>query len=126
MSRRLQFLLLGLAIVAAGWAALTLTFFRSGGRLNVEPPLVVAFVALGSLWILAGLIAWWKRPDNQTGALMTAAGFLVFTWLPSFWEASLPSTVFGITDRLFLAVAVHLSVQPPFRTLGGVQSCDRC
>ena len=113
MSRRLHVLLLGLGALAVGWAALTLTFFRSGGRLNVDPPLVVAFVALGSLWILAGLIAWWKRPDNHTGALMAAAGFLVFTWLPSFWEASLPSTVFGITDRLFLAVAVHLFVAFP-------------
>ena len=113
MSRRLHVLLLGLGALAAGWAALTLTFFRSGGRLNVEPPLVVAFVALGSLWILAGLVAWWKRPDNHTGALMTAAGFLVLTWVPSSWEASLPSTVFGITDRLFLAVAVHLFVAFP-------------
>ena len=75
MSRRLHVLLLGLGALAVGWAALTLTSFRSGGRLNVEPPLVVAFVALGSLWILAGLVAWWKRPDNHTGALMTAAGF---------------------------------------------------
>ena len=113
MSRGLHVLLLGLGALAVVWASLTLTFFRSGGRLNVEPPLVVAFVALGSLWILAGLIAWWKRPDNHTGPLMAAAGFLVFTWLPSFWEASLPSTVFGLTDRLFLAVAVHLFVAFP-------------
>ena len=113
MSRRLHVLLLALGVLAVAWAALTLTLFRSGGRLNLELPLVMAFVALGSLWILAGLVAWWKRPDNHTGALMAAAGFLVFTWLPSFWEASLPSTVFGVTDRLFLAVAVHLFVAFP-------------
>ncbi len=113
MSRRLHAVLLGLGVVAAGWAALTVTFFRSGGRLNVEPWLAVAFVALGSLWILAGLVAWWKRPDNHTGALMTAAGFSVLLWLPSGLEASLPSTVFGITDRLFPAVAVHLFVAFP-------------
>ena len=113
MSRRLHAVLLGLGVLAAGCAALTLTFFRSGGRLNVEPWLAVAFVALGSLWILAGLVAWWKRPDNHTGALMTAVGFSVFLWLPSGWEASLPATGFGITDRLFLAVAVHLFVAFP-------------
>jgi signal transduction histidine kinase len=110
---RLHVLLLGLGALAVGWAALTLTFFRSGGRLNIEPPIVVALVALGSLWILAGLVAWWKRPDNHTGALMAAAGFLLLTWLPSSWEASLPSTVFGITDRLFPAVAVHLFIAFP-------------
>ena len=113
MSHRLRFLLLGLGALGAGCAALTLVFFRSGGRLNVEPTFVAAFVALGLLWILAGLVAWWKRPENRTGALMTAAGFLMFTWLPSGWDASLPSTVFGITDRLFLAVAVHLFVAFP-------------
>ena len=113
MSHRLRFLLLGLGALGAGCAALTLIFFRSGGRLNIEPTFVAAFVTLGLLWILAGLIAWWKRPENRTGALMTAAGFLIFTWLPSGWDASLPSTVFGITDRLFLAVAVHLFVAFP-------------
>ncbi len=82
MSHRLHALLLGLGALGAGCAALTLTFFRSGGRLNIEATFVAAFVALGLLWILAGLVAWWKRPENRTGALMTAAGFLVFTWLP--------------------------------------------
>ncbi len=113
MSHRLRFLLLGLGALGAGCAALTLIFFRSGGRLNIEVTFVAAFVTLGLLWILAGLIAWWKRPDNRTGALMTAAGFLVFAWLPSGWDASLPATVFSITDRLFLAVAVHLFIAFP-------------
>ena len=113
MSHRLRALLLGLGVLGAGCSALTLIFFRSGGRLNIEATFVAAFVALGLLWILAGLVAWWKRPENRTGALMTAAGFLVLTWLPGGWDAALPSTVFGITDRLFIAVAVHLFVAFP-------------
>jgi signal transduction histidine kinase len=113
MSHRLRFLLLGLGALGAGCAALTLLFLRTGGRLNIEPAFVAAFVVLGLLWIFAGLVAWWKRPENRTGALMTAAGFLIFTGLSGGWDASLPSTVFGITDRLFLAVAVHLFVAFP-------------
>ena len=113
MNRSLSAFLLGLGALGACCAALTLVFFRTGGSLNVELPFVAAFVALGSLWIVAGLIAWWKRPETRAGALMTAAGFLVLTWLPSGWEASLPATVFGIVDRLFLAVAVHLFVTYP-------------
>jgi len=30
---------------------------------------------IGWSWIGAGLIAWWRRPDNRFGVLMTAVGF---------------------------------------------------
>ena len=113
MSHRLRALLLGLGALGAGCAALTLLSLRSGGPLHISMAVVAAFVALGSLWIVVGLVAWWKRPGNRTGALMTAAGFLLFLPFLSQWEASLPSTVYGIVDRLFLAVAVHLFVAFP-------------
>ena len=113
MSRRLHFLLLGLGVLGAGCAAFTLTFMRSGGPLNLDVTVVAALVALGSLWIVAGLVGWWKRPENRTGALMTAAGFLLFTYPLFGWEAAVPFTLFGIVDRLFLAVVVYVFVAFP-------------
>ena len=98
MSHRLRFLLLGLgALGPAAPRSADLSDFR---RSATAEKLVAAFVTLGLLWILAGLIAWWKRPGNRPGALMTAAGFRSSAVASRAWDASLPSTVFSITDRL--------------------------
>ncbi len=38
----------------------------------------VAFRLVGAAFVVCGLIAWRRRPDSQSGLLMTATGFLLF------------------------------------------------
>ncbi len=37
-----------------------------------------SFVAVVWIWIAAGLIAWWRRPHNRTGALLVVGGVALF------------------------------------------------
>src|SRR6266511_2292448 len=39
------------------------------------PARASAIVIFGFLFVVAGLVAWRRRPDNRLGALMTVAGF---------------------------------------------------
>jgi hypothetical protein len=38
----------------------------------------VVFGLVGGSFAASGLVAWWRRPDSRTGALMTATGFAFF------------------------------------------------
>ena len=64
------------------------------------------------IWIVAGLIAWVKRPENRTGALMTALGFLFLASHLS-WDAPLPFTLGVLIETWGIAVAIHLVVAFP-------------
>ena len=54
-------------------------------------------------YILAGLVAWWCRPDSRFGPLMVAAGFGMFLSGFQFSTAALPYTL-GMTFDLLVAV----------------------
>jgi hypothetical protein len=43
-----------------------------------SPETVAAHVAIGMSFILVGLLAWSRRPQNRVGVLMTAVGFAFF------------------------------------------------
>ena len=49
--------------------------FRGEGDVPIE---AVLYRAVGGSFIACGLIAWQRRPDNPTGALMALTGFLFF------------------------------------------------
>jgi len=76
--------------------------------LNAGLALVIGWSFLG-----AGLYAWWRRPDNRFGALMTA---IAFAWFLSILAASNSSAGFTIGilgGALFLAVLVHMLLAYP-------------
>ncbi len=54
-------------------------------------------------YILAGLVAWWRRPDSRFGLLMVAAGFGMFLSSLSTANVALPFTI-GIAFDLVAAV----------------------
>jgi len=68
-------LALALAALAAGLVNLALI-----ARAGDTPPrsllyLVIAIVGVSWSFVAAGLVAWQRRPDNHTGALMVAVGW---------------------------------------------------
>ena len=72
---------------AAGSVALALTSDHVA-----EPGLQAVLLVWMTLpYILAGVIAWWRRPDSRFGPLMIAAGFVTFLSTLSWSNAARPS-----------------------------------
>ena len=89
----LQRALWGLAAtgLVAGLVALALVLSSD----DVQQREVSAVFAplIGWAFIATGLFAWWRRPDNRFGALMTAVGF---TWFLGALVAAEPPALFAI------------------------------
>jgi signal transduction histidine kinase len=71
---RLFWVVLGAAALVAELAALRPVVFEADGP---KGPAVV-FSLVGGSFAVCGLIAWRRRPDSRSGALMTATGFAFF------------------------------------------------
>jgi signal transduction histidine kinase len=84
-----------LAIGVAGcWAAsstLALALASDGSPEPVARAITVDWIVLS--YVLAGLIAWWCRPDSRFGPLMVAAGFAAFLSHLSWTSLALPYAI---------------------------------
>ncbi|MET0816647.1 MAG: histidine kinase, partial [Solirubrobacteraceae bacterium] len=76
--------------------------------------------AVAGLWLFvgwsfigAGLIAWWRRPDNRFGVLMTAVGFAWFLGALTSADADGVFTVGVLFSSLYLVVFVHMLLAYP-------------
>jgi signal transduction histidine kinase len=68
---------------------------------------------IGWSFIGAGLFAWWRRPDNRFGVLMTAVGFAFFLSVLTASDSSLLYTVGVLFSSLYLAVFVQMLLAYP-------------
>ena len=71
-------------------------------------PTLVLEVAVGWSFVTVGLVAWTRRPDSRTGALMVVLGF---AWFARFAVAvaARPAFVIGVLlSSVYLSVLVHL------------------
>src|SRR3954469_12343523 len=104
-----------LALAAAGLAfglaclALTLDSNHEDDRALVA----VVELLVGWSFIGTGLFAWWRRPANRTGPLMTAVGFAWFGQTLSAANSDLLFTIGIALDSLFPGIAVHLVLAFP-------------
>src|SRR5207248_45882 len=74
---------------------------------------LVLVLVVGWSFVAGGLIAWTRRPENRTGRLLVATGFVFFT---RFLTESNQPVVFALgeaTSALLLAVFVHLLLAYP-------------
>src|SRR5205085_11578814 len=79
-----------------------------------EPELQAALVAWITLpCILAGVIAWARRPDSRFGPLMVAAGFAMFLSSLQWSSAGVPYTLGLAFDLLPAALFLHLFLAFP-------------
>jgi signal transduction histidine kinase len=72
-----------------------------------------AGLSIAALWIGTGLYAWWRRPANRFGALMTFTGF---AWLLNAFTAANDPAVFTVAvllSNVFIAAFVHLLLAYP-------------
>jgi signal transduction histidine kinase len=73
-------------------------------------------VAAAWSFVLAGLIAWWRRPDNRLGPLMAAAGFaLLLRQLRYSHDPALFTTFFGLGDVGYALVGQSVLAYPTGR-----------
>ena len=108
--RRALLTLLALGIVSAGLVA-TVTV---ASRHEPDKALaVVAGVVIGLSFIGVGLFAWWRRPLNRFGVLMTGVGFAWFMASLTAANASAIFTVASYLGPLYIALVVHMVLAFP-------------
>src|SRR5262245_61729082 len=105
--------LAALAVVGfvVGLAAFALV--TTSDREDVPGPSVVLALTLGWAFIGAGLYAWWRRPENRIGALMTTVGFVWFLGALTSAETAGPFTLGLALSSLWIAALVHMLVAFP-------------
>ena len=74
-------------------------------------------VLVGWSFVGSGLVAWTRRPENRTGALMVAVGFTWFFNALQFADTPLVWTLGQVFGSIFLAAFLHLLVSYPSGTL---------
>jgi PAS domain S-box-containing protein len=93
---------LGLLLTAGALALLTASNHE-------ENPVFTATAFLLMAWsfILGGIVAWMRRPDNGFGVLMTAVGMTVLIGALGTSNESLPFTLGYTFGGIFIAVFIH-------------------
>lgn len=100
----LALLLLGLtfAVILVVQAALL-------ARYGFEPLwLVEFFPGIAALYVIAGLVAWWRRPANRIGPLLLLGGLAVAVGGLANIEAPLPIALGTVFATAILGIVIHL------------------
>jgi signal transduction histidine kinase len=107
MNPRLR-VVLALAALAGGLVNLALLLLTDHGR--SEPLAYLLLVILGVSWsfVAAGLVAWSRRPQNRTGALMVAVGLAFALNGLRLVDTPLGFTLWFLVATLPAAVLAHL------------------
>src|SRR5215207_8430861 len=94
---------------ARAGAARTVTGLRRAlGHVENRGATAAIGLFLGWSFIGAGLFAWWRRPDNRFGVLMTAVGFAFFLGSLTAADGSSLITIGVLLSNLYLAVFVNM------------------
>jgi signal transduction histidine kinase len=96
------------AAAAGGVVAIATGAVRNDTRTLAAVTLVAALSFVGS-----GLVAWRRRPEVLTGALMVAAGFAMFAGSLSDTNSALPFTIGLVLAPLPAAIVGHLILSFP-------------
>jgi signal transduction histidine kinase len=73
--------------------------------------LLIDWVAL--MFVIAGLVAWRRRPDIRMGPLMVSVGFCFYVWTLQLATAALPFTIGVLVDYLVVALFLHIYLSYP-------------
>jgi signal transduction histidine kinase len=108
---------IGLAGLAVG--VVTIFLVADSNHDTEKVPTLILGPFIGWSFIGVGLYAWWRRPDNRVGALMTAVGFAFA--LSALFEANapLPYTIGVVFGSFYVAVMIHMLLAFPTGRLEG-------
>jgi signal transduction histidine kinase len=105
--------LLALAVAGVVAGAVSTVLLVDSDHVNLRGVNVAFGLLIGWSFIGTGLFAWWRRPGNRFGALMTAVGFAWFLGTLSAANASLPFTISIAVANLAWAVCIHMLLAYP-------------
>ena len=97
---------IGVVGFAAAASTVALALVSEGSPEPVARAVTVVWIVVS--YILAGLIAWWRRPESRFGPLMVAAGFAAFLSHLSWTSLALPYAI-----DLPYTIGVAASLLPP-------------
>jgi signal transduction histidine kinase len=105
--------LIGLAVagLALGLAALALV--TTSDHASDSAAWIVLALTLGWGFAGAGIFAWWRRPENRIGALMTLVGFMWFLGALGSADAAWAYTLGLLVGALWIGALVHMLVAFP-------------
>ena len=95
------------------WGLLGAFVVAQSDHVDYKALTIVIALGIAAAWIGTGLYAWWRRPRNRVGALMTWTGF---AWLLNVFVAANSPAIFTLavmTSNLYLAAFVHLLLAYP-------------
>ena len=102
-----------IALVGLAAAATSVALALNSDHVN-EPGLQAALLDWITLpYILAGLVAWHRRPESRFGPLMVVAGFAMFLSTFAWANKALPFTIGQAFDLLPAIVFLHVSLAFP-------------
>jgi signal transduction histidine kinase len=107
MSPRLR-LALALVALAAGLVNLALVLGSGDDRPRPLAYLLISIVGVSWSFVAAGLAAWWRRPENRTGALMVAVGLAYALLGFRLLRTPLGFTLYLLLATLPAAILAHL------------------
>jgi signal transduction histidine kinase len=103
----------GIALAGVAAAAVAVLLALTSDHIR-EPGVHSALQVWGLLgYVLAGVVAWWRRPDNRFGLLMIAAGAAWFLTSLSSSDLALPYTVGIAFDLLPAVLFLHVFLAFP-------------
>ncbi len=105
--------LVALGVAGAALLALAVALQLTSDHLEQRTLNAVGGGLVMTSYIAVGLVAWWRRPHNRFGALMTAVGFAYAIGALTASDASLPATIGVVFGALYLAVAAHMVLAFP-------------
>ncbi len=105
--------LAGLALLGLAWGLAALFLILTSDHMDARGVLAAVTLFVGWSFIGTGLFAWWRRPRNRFGGLMTAVGF---AWLASMLVASNVPAIFvlGILlNNIWIVLLAHALLAYP-------------
>jgi signal transduction histidine kinase len=103
---------LWLPLAVAG-GALGVAAYRVQTHAQHDPNHSLAIVAVGWVFLVAGLVAWWRRPANRIGPLMLLVAFALLTRQLRYSDDALLFTVFFALGDIGYALVGHSALAYP-------------
>jgi signal transduction histidine kinase len=109
----LRLALIGLALASVAAGAVLVALVLGSDHEDDRGTLAALGLVIGWSFAGAGLVAWWRRPDNRTGPLMVAAAFAWFGAGLNVADDDVLYTIGLSLDALFPVLVGHLLLAFP-------------
>ena len=105
--------LIGLAVAGFVLGLGALALVTSSDHESAPAGPVVLALTMGWAFAAAGIYAWWRRPENRTGPLMTLVGFSWFLGSLTSADTAWVFTLGAVLQSVWVGALVHMLIAYP-------------